>query len=295
MPRCIYVSHRPSRFRRRAAGSHRTASGPRRQPTGARAADGGSPNDQSSHRGHLPGWKGGKQRRLRVRGSNIVAGDTNELPNVFVVDRAPGYSIDASPCRNGTTLIASRGLGGAANGGSYGPAISGEPSSDRGRGEAALRCVAFVSEASNPVAGATNGRPDAFVYWLGSGEVRRGRVASDRWQSDGSTSDLAVSDGSCTRVDFTSDPTNLAQTTSEGKADLDYQANYKGVRTAAAPGEVKQIYARIIGSAKKRDHGLVSLTSLASAFDASVPGNGDARSPSGSLRTVAFVVARTGA
>jgi hypothetical protein len=66
------------------------------------------------------------------------------------------------------------------------------------------------------------------------------------------------------------------------------------VRTAAA-GEVKQVYARIIGSAKKSDHGLVSLTYLASAFDASVPGNGDSRSPSRSFRTVPFVVARKGA
>jgi hypothetical protein len=226
--------------------------------------------------------------------SNIVAGDTNELTNVFVVDRAAGYSNDGSPCRNGTTRIASRGLGGPANGGSYRPAISREPSSDRDRGETAPRCVAFLSEASNLVAGGTNGRPDAFVYWLGSGEVQRGRVASDGCESDGSTSDLAVFDGSCTRVGFTSDPTNLAQTTSGGKALPNYQANYNGVRTAAAPGEVKQVSARIIGSAKKRDHGLVSLTYLASAFDASAPGNGDSRWPSRSLRTVAFVVARKG-
>jgi hypothetical protein len=118
-------------------------------------------------------------------------------------------------------------------------------------------------------------------------------MASDGWQSDGSTSDLAVSDGSCTQVAFTN-PTNLAQTTSRGQGPPNYQANYKGVRTAAVPGEVKQVYARIIGCAKKRDHGLVSLTFLASAFDASVPGNGDSRSPSRSLRTVAFVVARKG-
>ena len=170
MPRCIYVSHRPARFRRRLSAAAEDRSQSDETQLLSRAADGGSPNDQSSQRGHLPGRKGGPQRRLRVRGSNIVAGETNELPNVFVVDRAPGYSIHGSPCRNGTTRIASRGLGGAANGGSYGPAISGGPSSDRGRGETAPRCVAFVSEASNPVAGGTNGRPDAFVYWLASGE-----------------------------------------------------------------------------------------------------------------------------
>lgn len=223
--------------------------------------------------------------------SNIVAGDTNELTNAFVVDRAPGYSNDGSPWRNGTTRIASRGLGGPANGGFYRPAISREPSSDRDRDETAPRCVAFVSEASNLVAGGTNGRRDAFVYCLGSGEVQRVSVASDGSQSDGSTSDVAVFDGSCTRAAFTSDASNLAQTTSGGKAHPNYQANY---RTAAAPGEVKQVYARIIGSAKKRDHGLVNLTYLASAFDASAPGNGDSRSPSRSLRTVAFVVARKG-
>lgn len=119
-------------------------------------------------------------------------------------------------------------------------------------------------------------------------------MASDGWQSDGSTSDLAVSDGSCTQVAVTSDPTNLAQTTSGGKAHPNYQANHTGVRTAAVPGDVKQVYARIIGFAKKRDHGLVSLTFMASAFDGSVPGNGDSRSPSRSLRTLAFVVARKG-
>jgi hypothetical protein len=140
--------------------------------------------------------------------SNIVAGDTSELTNVFVVDRAPGYSNDGSPWHNGTTRIASRGLGGPASGGSYGPAISGEPSSDRGRGETAPRCVAFVSEASNLVAGGTHGRRHAFVDWLGSGEVQRVPVASDGSQSDGSTSDVAVFDGSCTRAAFTSDASN---------------------------------------------------------------------------------------
>ena len=136
--------------------------------------------------------------------SNIVAGDRNGRTDVFVVDRAPGYSSTGSPWRNGRTRIASRGLNGPANGRSYGPSISGDSSSDRGRGETAPRCVAFVSQASNLVRGDTDGRADAFLYWMGSGIVQRVSVASDGSQSNGSTYDVAV-DGACTRVAFTSD------------------------------------------------------------------------------------------
>ncbi len=246
----------------------------------SRAADGGFPNGPSRNGVLSQDGRVARTAAFESDASNIVAGDSNGLTDVFVVDRTAGYSGTGSPWRNGRTRIASRGIGGPANGRSYGPAISGDSSSDGGRPQTAPRCVAFVSEASNLVRGDTNGRPDAFVYWLGSGAVQRVSVASDGSQSNGSSYDVAV-DGACTRVAFTADATNLAQTTSGGSA----HPNYKGVKTGATPGGVKQVYVRVLRAEKSRDRGLVGLTYLASASGSGVPGNRDSYGPSWSLRT----------
>jgi Tol biopolymer transport system component len=75
--------------------------------------------------------------------SNLVAGDTNGADDVFVHDR-----------QTGATTRVSVGPGGAqANAGSYDAALSADG-----------RWVAFVSYASNLVAGDTNGARDVFVH-----------------------------------------------------------------------------------------------------------------------------------
>jgi hypothetical protein len=61
--------------------------------------------------------------------------------------------------------------------------------------------VAFVSDASNLVAGDTNGQPDAFVANLDSGAISRVSVSSSGAQADGPSFDVSV-DGTCSRVAF---------------------------------------------------------------------------------------------
>ncbi len=210
--------------------------------------------------------------------SNIVPSDANGLTDVFVVERAWPYSRTGSPWRNGRTRIASTGLGGQpANGRSYGPAIDGRPRGDRPMGP---RCVAFVSEASNLVPDDTNGRADAFIFSLRTGEVRRVSVSTAGAQSDGSTYDVAV-DGTCSRVAFTSDASNLAQTSGGGKR----RPNYASVRTGAPPAGTKQVYVRVIGADRASDRGLVGLTFLASASSGGGAGNANSSDPSWSIRT----------
>jgi len=74
--------------------------------------------------------------------SNLVAGDTNQTADVFVRDRVTGT----------TTRVNVTPAGSQANGYSFGPTISGNG-----------RYVAFNSQASNLVAGDTNGKADVFV------------------------------------------------------------------------------------------------------------------------------------
>jgi Tol biopolymer transport system component len=83
--------------------------------------------------------------------SNIVAGDTNGLPDVFLHDR-----------RNGRDQLVSRGPAGPANGPSTAAGISADG-----------RYVFFTSAASNLVGGDTNGVTDAFVRDLRNGHVQR--------------------------------------------------------------------------------------------------------------------------
>jgi hypothetical protein len=102
-------------------------------------------------------------------------------------------------------VLLSRGLGGQpANGASSQPAID-------GLSRTAPTCVAFVSAASNLVAGDTNGVPDALVADPATGRIARVSVSSSGAQANGPTTQVAV-DARCTRVAFVSTATNLALT-----------------------------------------------------------------------------------
>jgi Tol biopolymer transport system component len=90
--------------------------------------------------------------------SNLVAGDTNERPDVFVRDRISRTTTRATVATGGTQ----------ANGDSYGPAAI----------SADGRYVAFGSNASNLVAGDTNERPDVFVRDRVRGTTTRASVAT---------------------------------------------------------------------------------------------------------------------
>jgi len=90
--------------------------------------------------------------------SNLVAGDTNNAPDVFAHDRASGATVRAS--------VSSSGAQG--NQQSVGSSVSGDG-----------RFVGFASDASNLVAGDVNGRTDVFVHDRVTGATERVSVATD--------------------------------------------------------------------------------------------------------------------
>ena len=226
----------------------------------SRAAGGGLPNGASRN----PAISHDRQLSSHVAfdsdASDIVAGDGNGLSDVFVVARARPFSLNGEPWRPGRVRIASRALGGgAANGPSYLPDLSGSRSTRP-------RCLGFVSEASNLVRGDTNGVPDAFVADLGSGRVTRVSVDSRGRQADGPTSEVRV-DGDCQRVSFVARASNLALTRTSRRA-------WRPFRTSAAPAGTRQVYVRMLGS-KGANSGLRGLTFLASASNGGRAGNGE--------------------
>jgi hypothetical protein len=247
----------------------------------SRAADGGLPNGPSTNGVISQDGRIARAVAFQSEASNIVPGDSNGTTDVFLTTRASGYGDDATPWEPGRTQIISQGIGGQpADGPSYEPAISGDASSSGSSDDTPPNCVAFVSRASNLVPGDTNGKADAFVYWLDSGRLKRVSVSSKGLQSDGDSYDVAV-DGTCERVAFTSDASTLAQTTSGGKKTPHFGAN----KTRKAKPGVKQVYVRVLRAERGSDKALVGLTFLASASNKRKPGNADSYEPSWSLRT----------
>jgi Tol biopolymer transport system component len=127
------------------------------------------------------------------RATNLVAGDTNGMDDVFIHDRVTG-----------STERVSLGVGGAqADGSSARPAISADG-----------RYVAFKSDATNLVAGDTNGATDLFVRDLLTGVTERDSVTSGGAQTDGvpwirDPSDRAVISADGRFVSFVSGSANL--------------------------------------------------------------------------------------
>ena len=120
--------------------------------------------------------------------SNLVPGDTNGAPDVFVRDR-----------RSGTTQRVSVAAAGTQGNGDSGSSAIGADG----------RYVAFVSRASNLVPGDTNGTSDVFVRDLQLGTTQRVSVATDGTQADGASFNVAISaDGRY--VAFDSYASNLA-------------------------------------------------------------------------------------
>jgi Tol biopolymer transport system component len=121
--------------------------------------------------------------------TNIVAGDTNASRDVFVHDRSTGTTTRVSVASDGTE--ASRGDDSEA------PAISADG-----------RLVAFVSDASNLVAGDNNGTGDVFVHNRSTGITTRVSVASDGTQANGRSRPPTIS-GNGRLMAFSSDASNL--------------------------------------------------------------------------------------
>ena len=160
----------------------------------SRARDGGTPNGASTNP-----VISGDRRYARViafesEASDLVAGDSNGMKDVFAVKRAGSYANTGASWRGGDAILLSRGRNGQpANGPSFEPAVDGAYRS-------APRCVVFLSAASNLVKGDTNGVVDAFVS-RGPGGAPRRVSLSGRRQSTAPTTDVAVS-GDCSRIAF---------------------------------------------------------------------------------------------
>lgn len=106
----------------------------------------------------------GRYVAFQSNSSILVPDDTNQVTDVFVLDRTSGQTNRVSVAADGTQ----------GNSESYYPVISSDG-----------RFVAFASAASNLVAGDTNGRIDVFVYSLAAKEIRRVSVRSDGTEGNG--------------------------------------------------------------------------------------------------------------
>ena len=134
--------------------------------------------------------------------SNLVAGDTNGMIDIFVHDRQTGA----------TTRVSVDSSGAEANGNSadvyFAIAISGDG-----------RFVVFQSEASNLVAGDTNGVEDIFVHDRQTGVTSRVSVNSSGGEANASSIAPSISnDGRF--VTFSSGATNLVAGDTNGKTDV---------------------------------------------------------------------------
>jgi Tol biopolymer transport system component len=120
-------------------------------------------------------------------GSNLVAGDTNGKPDIFVYDRVADE----------TTRVSVDSAGLQTDHGSYYPSMSADG-----------RLVAFWSDATNLVAGDTNGAKDVFVHDRLTGITTRASVNNNGLEGNYDSSDPAISaDGRY--VAFESNANNL--------------------------------------------------------------------------------------
>jgi Tol biopolymer transport system component len=142
---------------------------------------------------------------------NLVAGDTNDVIDVFVKDLSTGAVERVSVATGGRQ----------ANGPSFEPALSADG-----------RYVAFESFASNLVPGDANRRSDVFVHDRATGATRRVSVAADgRPANDDSWTPSLSADGRF--VAFRSDATNLAA--ADGNRSSDVYVADLGARDPGGP------------------------------------------------------------
>jgi len=130
--------------------------------------------------------------------SNLVAGDSNSLIDIFVHDRNTGV----------TELLSVDSSGTQANSVSLNPSIS-----DDGR------YIAFESSATNLVVGDSNGRSDIFVHDRNTGVTERVSVDSSGTQGNFASLQAAIS-GDGKFVSFQSSASNLVTGDSNGSRDI---------------------------------------------------------------------------
>lgn len=127
----------------------------------------------------------GRHVAFQSDASNLVAGDTNGIRDVFVRDLVDGNTIRVSVSNTGKQ--------------------SNQPSDDPSIGG---NTVAFTSRATNLVPGDTNSASDVFVYLLNSRVTARISLSSTGAQGNAGSSDPSL-DGSGRYIAFRSDASNL--------------------------------------------------------------------------------------
>ena len=135
--------------------------------------------------------------------TNLIGGDSNRAYDVFVKTRSSGA----------IALASSDAAGVIGNGNSRRPVISGNG-----------QFVAFLSDATNLVAGDTNntakdGKYDLFVKTLSGGAIERVNVDSAELEANAGVSDVSISDDG-RYVVFTSTASNLIASDTNGVADV---------------------------------------------------------------------------
>lgn len=139
----------------------------------------------------------------------LVSGDTNNRSDIFVRSLTNGAVTRVSRATDGSQ----------ANGDSYSPALSSNG-----------QFVAFASDATNLVAGDTNGQRDVFVHDRQTGTTSRVSVNSSGVQGNSVASDVYIS-GSGRFVTFASASTNLVSGDTNGFVDVFLHDRNTGVTT----------------------------------------------------------------
>ena len=159
-------------------------------------APGGEPGNDPSEEPAISG--DGRYVAFQSIAQNLVAGDTNVVADVFVRDRQSGTTERVSVASSGTQ----------GNSDSTAPAISADG-----------RYVAFLSLATNIVAGDTNGVSDVFVHDRLTGVTQRVSVATDGAQGNQDSLRVAIS-GDGNYVAFESLASNLVANDGDFKQDV---------------------------------------------------------------------------
>jgi Tol biopolymer transport system component len=130
--------------------------------------------------------------------SNLVPNDTNNTWDAFIHDRTTGHTLRASVASNGEQ----------GNGGSELPVMSADG-----------QIIAFVSQASNLVAGDNNGKSDIYAHNLSTGRTTRLSNGVDGQEANGDSDYPSISDNGW-RVAFESSATNLAANDTNNNIDV---------------------------------------------------------------------------
>ena len=160
----------------------------------SRSLDGGVPNGPSTNPAISMDLRYAQIVAFESEATDLVANDVNQLRDVFVVRRGGSFGDEGSEWVPKSTQLVSRSASGKpANGPSFEPAVD-------GNAQHRARCVAFLSDATNLVAGDTNSVTDAFLAKAPQFVPKRISLPKDK-QAKSASTHVAVS-GDCSRVAF---------------------------------------------------------------------------------------------